>query len=230
MLHRKIFELNHLQAEFHKVQLQLQKEKNLRLRADEEVSRLNKQHEDEKKNLALNIKTKIQNHYERKVMNVGIMYKKEMNHLNKQFRDLRIDLMGAEYLIGKIFGMFKDQETLLSYIRTRIKINFQGEMNIREVVGMDTAKTSFQKKIYKLDHTEVRDQLINLNDRYEDLERTYHLSKDVSEAMTDEWRSSEIRARKFEKLYNQEKALHQDHVNSLLREFEEKERKWQEEK
>eukprot|EP00344_Euplotes_crassus_P009456 CAMPEP_0197018310 /NCGR_PEP_ID=MMETSP1380-20130617/80028_1 /TAXON_ID=5936 /ORGANISM="Euplotes crassus, Strain CT5" /LENGTH=263 /DNA_ID=CAMNT_0042445511 /DNA_START=78 /DNA_END=870 /DNA_ORIENTATION=+ len=230
MLHRKIYELNQLQTEYHELQLQLQKEKSLRLKAEEEIAKINKQHESEKKNLAINIKNTIQDHFERKVMNVGIMYKKELKNLNNQFRDLRMDLMGSEYLIGKLIGMFTDQETLLSYIRARVRINFKGEMGLREIVGMESGKTLFQKSVYKQDHTEVRDQLIDLNERYEDLERNYQIAKEVSESMTDDWRNSELRAREFEKLYEEEKVRHQDHIKELLIEFEEREKKWHEEK
>jgi len=78
MLHRKIFELNHLQTEFNSLQLQLQKERSLKLKAEENNLKILKQHEAEKKSLALSVKKKIQEYFERKVMNVGLMYKKEI--------------------------------------------------------------------------------------------------------------------------------------------------------
>jgi len=78
MLHRKIFELNKLQTEYHELQLQNQKDKNLRLKAEEEIIKINRQHENEKKSMAVSIKNKIQEYFERKVMNVGLMYKKEI--------------------------------------------------------------------------------------------------------------------------------------------------------
>jgi len=47
---------------------------------------------------------------------------------------------------GKLFGMFKDQEHLLSCLRTRIRINFKGEMTIRQVAGIDNKETKQRKE------------------------------------------------------------------------------------
>ena len=48
MLHRKIYELNQLQTDFHALQLQNQKEKNLRLKAEENILKLRRQHDTDK--------------------------------------------------------------------------------------------------------------------------------------------------------------------------------------
>lgn len=75
MIHRKIFELNQLQTDYHELQLMNQKEKNLRLKAEEEIIKIHRQHENEKKSMAVSLKNKIQDYFERKVMNIGLMYK-----------------------------------------------------------------------------------------------------------------------------------------------------------
>jgi hypothetical protein len=49
MLHRKIYELNKLQTDYHKLQLENQKEKNLRLKAEETILKQKRQHLTEKK-------------------------------------------------------------------------------------------------------------------------------------------------------------------------------------
>lgn len=84
----------------------------------------------------------------------------------------------------------------------------------------------FLEIFIKIDDNEVRIELLELNQKYEDLEHTYNIAKEVSESMTDDWRNSELRAREFEKLYEQEKMMHQIHVKDLMDQFEEKERKW----
>ena len=48
MLHRKIFELNKLQTDFHALQLQNQKEKNMRLKAEETIFKMKRQHATDK--------------------------------------------------------------------------------------------------------------------------------------------------------------------------------------
>ena len=48
MLHRKIFELNKLQTEFNALQLQNQKEKNKRLKAEETILKMKRAHANEK--------------------------------------------------------------------------------------------------------------------------------------------------------------------------------------
>ena len=42
--------------------------------------------------------------------------------------------------------MFKDQEHLFSCLRTRIRINFKGEMTIRQVAGIDNKETKQRKE------------------------------------------------------------------------------------
>jgi len=95
--------------------------------------------------------------------------------------------------------MFKEQELMLSYLRARIRINFKGEMTIQEVAGVKSKKTRLEERIGELDDYEVRVELIDMHQKYEDLERNYEISKEISEHMTDDWRNSELRARDFEK-------------------------------
>ena len=51
MLHRKIFELNKLQTDYRELQLKIQREMNQRLKAEEVIIKLKRQHQSEKKSL-----------------------------------------------------------------------------------------------------------------------------------------------------------------------------------
>jgi len=86
MLHRKIYELNKLQTDYHSLQLENQKEKNLRLKAEENCLKQRRQHESEKKNLAINIKNQVQQYFERRVMNTGLLYRKEIVYFKSNYR------------------------------------------------------------------------------------------------------------------------------------------------
>ena len=44
--------------------------------------------------------------------------------------------------------MFKDQELLISYIRTRVRVNWKGEMTIQEVAGIETKRNRFEESVY----------------------------------------------------------------------------------
>ena len=48
-----------------------------------------------------------------------------------------MDLVTQEYMIRKLIDMFKEQEMLLTHLRTRVRVNWKGEMTIYEVAGMD---------------------------------------------------------------------------------------------
>lgn len=131
--------------------------------------------------------------------------------------------------------MFKDQETLLSILRTKIRINFKGEITVREIAGINSKTTRQENQIKGLGmvtdisdliltigENEVRIKLLEMNQKYEDLEQNFNIAKDLSASMTDDWRKSELRARDFEGKYKTEKILHKDHVIELFHEFEEK--------
>ena len=45
--------------------------------------------------------------------------------------------------------MFKDQEMLISYIRTRVRVNWKGEMSIHDIAGMDPKRSKFEDSVYE---------------------------------------------------------------------------------
>ena len=73
----------------------------MRLKAEETILKLKRQHQTEKKNLAINVKNKIQDYFEKKVSNIGQMYKREIHTLRTQFQGVRMELVGYEYLVSK---------------------------------------------------------------------------------------------------------------------------------
>lgn len=80
-------------------------------------------------------------------MNIGLKYKKEMLHIRKQFQEVRMDLVKQEFLIRKLIDMFKDQEILISHVRTRVRVGWKGELSLEEVAGVQARLSKFEEKV-----------------------------------------------------------------------------------
>jgi hypothetical protein len=78
MLQNKRSELNKVRSDYHELKRHYLHEKNLRIKSDDKIVRLKRQHENEKKTLAVKIKSEIEDYFEKKIMNVGLLYEEEI--------------------------------------------------------------------------------------------------------------------------------------------------------
>ena len=91
-------------------------------------------------------------------------------------------------------------------------------MSIHEVAGISDM-TRLQAHIAELDDPDIRLELFELHQKYENLEQSYNMARDLGETLTNDWEKAELKARKFEALYKLETQEHAEHVRTLMDQF-----------